>query len=89
MKTISIRVRGKVQGVWFRKYTVDKAIAFNITGYVKNLPDSSVAIIATGNEDQLQHFIEWCWQGSPKSRVEDVTVTDIELEEFHEFRIDR
>ena len=74
LKTISIIVTGKVQGVWYRKYTVDKAAALGISGYVKNLADNSVYILVTGTEEQLDELVQWCYTGSPKSKVERVIV---------------
>lgn len=89
MKTVSIIVTGKVQGVWFRKYTVDKAAALGITGTVKNLPDDTVYIVATGITEQLTELENWCWQGSPKSKVESVIVKEEVLREFDGFGIKR
>ena len=86
-KTVAITVRGKVQGVWFRKYTLDKAQQLQLTGTVRNTPDGDVAIVATGTEDQLADFVEWCWMGSPKSKVTSVTVEDKELEAFVGFEV--
>jgi acylphosphatase len=76
MKTISIIVTGKVQGVWYRKYTAAKATELGITGFVKNRPDDSVFILATGTEEQLQALAQWCTTGSPKSEVDKVEVKD-------------
>lgn len=87
IKTISISVSGNVQGVWFRKYTQDKAQQLIITGYVKNLLDGSVNAVATGTEEQLQELINWCWQGSPKSKVTDVQVQEQRLQKFTGFII--
>jgi len=89
LKTVAITVRGKVQGVWFRRYTLEKAQQLLITGTVHNTADGDVAIVATGNEDQLADFIEWCWMGSPKSKVTSVTVDDKELQEFEGFEVVR
>lgn len=89
LKTISIIVSGKVQGVWYRKYTVDKATELGISGFVKNLPDDNVYILATGTEEQLQVLVQWCYTGSPKSRVEKVEVREESLQTFDDFRIER
>ena len=89
LKTISIKVSGKVQGVWFRNYTMDKAIKLGICGYVKNMIDESVYILATGTETQLQELIQWCYTGSPKSRVEKVEANEEELQIMKEFTIKR
>ena len=88
-KTIAITVRGKVQGVWFRKYTQDKAIELQLTGSVRNTDEGDVDIVATGTSDQLTDFIEWCWMGSPKSKVTAVITSDVELQEFDRFEVVR
>jgi len=71
-KTVSITITGKVQGVFFRKYTKEKADQLGIMGTVSNQPDGSVQITATGTREQLDEFIKWCHLGSPKSKVESV-----------------
>jgi acylphosphatase len=88
-KTIAITVRGKVQGVWFRKYTQEKAMELQLTGWVRNTDEADVAIVATGTTDQLADFVEWCWMGSPKSKVTAVITSDVELQEFDKFEVIR
>jgi len=88
-KTVSITVTGKVQGVWFRGYTLHKALELHITGFVKNQPDHSVYIIAAGTKEQLDEFIVCCRQGSPGSKVEQVEVKEIALQQFTSFSIER
>lgn len=87
--TKEILITGKVQGVFFRKYTCEAADAIGITGFVKNLPDQSVYILATGTNVQLEQFINWCWQGSPRSKVEKVEVKEMELQGFNSFTVER
>ena len=88
LQTISIIVTGKVQGVWYRKYTAEKAMELGISGYVKNLPDDSVYILATGIEEKLNALVQWCYIGSPKSKVEKVEVKEEPLRKFNDFKID-
>jgi acylphosphatase len=68
LKTVSIIVTGKVQGVYYRQSTKEKARELQITGEVKNMPDDSVYIVATGSSEQLNQFIEWCKTGPSKSQ---------------------
>ncbi len=89
LRTVHIIVTGKVQGVFYRQHTKETAIAAGITGEVKNMPDSSVHIIATGNSVQLQELIEWCKEGPPKAKVADVMVKEIEFQSFEKFSITR
>ncbi len=68
-----IEVSGKVQGVWFRKYTQEKAELLDIKGFVMNLPDGKVYIEAESNDpDKLQILLDWLHQGSPLSKVSEV-----------------
>ena len=73
---ISFRVTGKVQGVWFRAYTRDKALLLNVTGWVKNNDDGSVSGEAIGTIDNIELLIENLKNGSPNSFVKDVDVKD-------------
>lgn len=89
LKTLSIIVTGKVQGVWYRQSAKEKATELGITGNVRNQPDGSVAIIATGLANQLDQFIEWCRQGPPRALVTNVEVTELPLQSFDRFVIER
>lgn len=84
-----IKVVGKVQGVFFRKYTQDEAQRAGIAGIVRNERDGSVYIEAEGSEDQLMKFIEWCWKGSPSSRVENVIAEKGALKGYCDFKVER
>lgn len=88
-RTILIHVSGKVQGVFYRQSTKEKARAIGVTGTVSNLPDGRVQIIATGLTPQLDQLIEWCRIGPPKAVVTGVEVTDTQLQHFDQFTIDR
>jgi len=71
----NIKVTGKVQGVWFRKYTKDKADELGLKGTVQNQPDGSVYIeVESENAEKLKQFTEWLYQGSPLSKVTDVII---------------
>jgi acylphosphatase len=69
-------VSGKVQRVFFRKFTKEKADALGLRGVVRNLPDGTVHIVAVGQVAKLQDFFDWCFSiGSPKSRPTGVVVS--------------
>lgn len=85
-KTIEILVSGLVQGVMYRKYTTEKALSLQLKGWVKNQPDGTVILHATGTEDQLNLLIEWCKEGSPKAVVDKIIVKEIPLEIFSTFQ---
>jgi acylphosphatase len=87
LKTISITVTGKVQGVWFRKHTLTEADRQTITGTVENISNGSVKIFATGTDEQLQNLINWCKQGPPHAEVEEVIFQDEDFTAYPGFRI--
>ena len=89
MKTIRIKVTGKVQGVFYRKSAKEEADKLGIKGNVKNCDDESVEIIATGTQPQLDMLVEWCKQGPPRAEVEKVDTQDLSLQEFRNFSIIR
>jgi acylphosphatase len=89
LRTVSIIVTGKVQGVYYRQSAKEKARELNVTGEVRNMPDDAVYIVATGTEEQLTQLIEWCKQGPPGARVVNVTADEIELKIFEKFNIVR
>lgn len=88
-KTISIIVSGRVQGVFYRQSTKEKASSLQVTGIVKNLQDGCVQIIATGTPEALDSLVAWCKTGPPKANVTDVQVSELPLQTFPAFRIER
>ena len=89
MKTIRLTIKGKVQGVFYRATAKDIADELGIKGWVKNLPDRNVEITVTATKEILQKFIDWCKQGPPKARVDEVIVEELSTAEFNGFRIIR
>jgi len=86
--TVSITVKGKVQGVFFRQSTREKALTLGVTGLVRNEPDGSVYIIATGTQDQLDQLTAWCRRGPSRAVVTDVEVKLLDTKNFTGFTID-
>lgn len=69
---VNIIVTGKVQGVFFRASALERAQGLNLTGWVKNLPDGSVELLAEGTRYALEDLITWCKSGPPEAEVQDV-----------------
>jgi len=67
-------VSGKVQGVGFRWYVVQKGRSLALIGYAKNLPNGNVEIHAEGNKIDIQRFIEIVKKGPPSSQVDKVEI---------------
>ena len=72
MRVLKAKVSGKVQGVWFRKYTLDSARDIEVVGMVKNLVDGTVLVNASGKDENLRKFKELLENGSPNSRVDKI-----------------
>lgn len=80
-------VVGRVQGVGFRMFVADTARIEGLQGWVRNLPDGRVEIVAEGDAEALARF-EWrVWQGPPGARVDDVETEDVLPEGAGGFRI--
>jgi acylphosphatase len=62
-------VGGRVQGVCFRMYTVERARELGVTGWVRNRDDGTVEAVAEGEEDQVAEFESWCRHGPPYAHV--------------------
>jgi acylphosphatase len=74
MERAHVFVSGKVQGVYYRATTRDKARERGVTGWVRNLNDGRVEAVFEGESDDVQEMVEWCHEGSSAARVEDVEV---------------
>ena len=72
MRVLKAKVSGKVQGVWFRKYTLDSARDIGVVGMVKNLVDGTVLVNASGIDENLKKFKELLANGPPNSRVDKI-----------------
>ena len=68
-------VEGRVQGVFFRDYTLRQANQLCLTGWVRNLADDSVEAEFQGEEADIAGMVQWLHQGSPHSRVNRVQAT--------------
>ncbi|ADV64765.1 acylphosphatase [Desulfurococcus mucosus] len=69
-----IRVRGLVQGVFFRATMKEVADQLGVSGWVRNLPDGSVEAVVEGERQRVEELIKWAHRGPPAARVEAVEV---------------
>ncbi len=81
-------VSGRVQGVFFRGAAAQEARALGLSGWVRNLPDGRVEIVAEGGRRNLEMLFAWAHQGPPAARVEEVEVEWSEYEgKLHGFEV--
>ena len=86
-KAIHCLVSGRVQGVCFRMATREQAMLFGITGWVRNLPDGRVEVMACGEETQLKQLQEWLKRGPEHARVLNLEIKEVEPKDFKDFSI--
>jgi acylphosphatase len=69
-------VHGRVQGVWYRGWTVDQAEALGLDGWVRNRRDGTVEMVVSAPEAAVEEMIRRCHEGPPAAQVERVEETD-------------
>ncbi|MBI5193026.1 MAG: acylphosphatase [Nitrospirae bacterium] len=87
---VHLHISGKVQGVFFRDSTAQMATAMELTGFVRNLPDGRVEIVAEGEKECVEKLVQWSHSGPPWAVVEYVERRDEPYKgEFQFFEIRR
>lgn len=76
MKRLRLKIKGRVQGVWYRQSTADEALGMGVAGWVMNLPDGSVEAVFEGEEGAVDAMVEWCKKGPPMAAVTGVAVSE-------------
>ena len=82
-----IIVHGRVQGVWFRAGTKEKADQLGLLGWVKNRTEGTVEIHTEGEKLQLEKFIAWGRIGTPAADVTSLDIDGVMAKEFKSFDI--
>lgn len=80
-------VSGIVQGVFFRDSTCKKAKELGLTGWVKNLSDGRVEVMASGDKAKLDELEKWLHQGPPAAKVDAVSSEFVDFEVFDVFKV--
>jgi acylphosphatase len=83
------RVRGQVQGVFFRASTEAMARRLGLNGWVRNCNNGDVELIACGVIPQLEALEKWLWKGPSSAHVGDVRRSEMPLQIFHGFEVRR
>lgn len=77
---VKVIISGKVQGVFFRAYTKEKAEELRLKGWVRNTKDGRVEAVFEGVKEKVEEMIKWCRQGPPGSKVEKVEISRDKVE---------
>ena len=87
-KSVKVIISGRVQGVWFRANTKQKAEELGIFGWVRNTDDGCVEAVFEGDERLIDEMINWCHKGPALAKVEKVEIKKRRpTNEFDDFSI--
>jgi len=81
------KVTGRVQGVFFRDSARQHAHSLGVTGWVRNLDDGSVELMACGDSSQVDAFLNWLWKGPPMASVDNVAYQEVAYQQFKDFDV--
>ncbi len=87
MKAIQIIVKGRVQGVSFRRYAMQRALELGIKGFVRNLDSGGVEIVAEGKQEDVDEFANICKIGPDAAEIKECIVKDMEVKGYKGFEI--
>lgn len=77
MKTLRLRIQGRVQGVWFRESMRIEAGRLNLTGWVRNTSDGAFEALIQGSEADVDALAEWARRGPPQARVDRIEIVPV------------
>lgn len=66
---VRVRIDGRVQGVWYRGWTVEQALSLSLDGWVRNRTDGSVEAVFAGAAETVETMLAACREGPPAARV--------------------
>lgn len=87
MPTLHLIIKGKVQGVFYRKSAKKIAEELLITGWIRNMDNNDVEALVTGTAIQLRQFVDWCSRGPARALVNEIIETEQEENLFKTFLI--
>lgn len=80
-------VSGRVQGVWYRASTQKEANALGLTGWVRNLSDGRVEVVACGEKEKVMQLYAWLRRGPELAKVEAVSYEEIAWQTHERFGV--
>ncbi len=76
LRSVHAVIRGRVQGVWYRSWTVQEATRRGLSGWVRNRTDGTVEALFTGPADQVDDMLAACRRGPPAAWVQNILTDD-------------
>ncbi|MDG1708554.1 MAG: acylphosphatase [Emcibacteraceae bacterium] len=74
-KAVRVLIFGRVQGVFFRDWTVKTALSYELNGWVRNRTDGTVEALMVGLEEAVDKMVKECWFGPPSAKVDEIKVS--------------
>lgn len=87
LRTVHCIIAGRVQGVGFRAATMQAASGLGLGGWVRNMTDGRVELVATGESAQIERMVAWLSDGPPTAQVRSVDVVVAITTPFERFEI--
>lgn len=76
MRTVHVVITGRVQGVGYRAWAADEAIARGLSGWVRNRRNGSVEALFSGDTEAVESMLTACWEGPPPAEVAGIKADD-------------
>jgi acylphosphatase len=80
-------VHGRVQGVFFRDSTGERALAHHVSGWVSNRPDGAVEAVFEGEPENVERLVRFCQTGPMSADVEHVEIVEEDPEGLSGFKV--
>lgn len=87
MKTLKINISGNVQGISFRHFVKTHADSLGVKGFVRNLENGSVEVVAEGKDEIVNELLELCRKGPAHAQVKETEAREIKHEGFKDFKV--
>jgi acylphosphatase len=87
MKTLKITISGSVQGISFRNFVKDHADRLGVKGFVRNLDNGDVEVVAEGKDENVNELLRECREGPIHAQVKETEAREIKHEGFKDFKI--
>lgn len=89
MKTLRVKIKGLVQGLFFRKFVKENADKLGVRGFVRNLEDGRIEIVIEGRDEKVNELLAGCKKGPKHSEIKEIEVEEIKHQGFEDFKISR
>ncbi len=82
-----VHVSGKVQGVYFRVSSQQKAIDYGLSGYAKNIENGDVEVFLSGEQENVDKMLAWLKHGPEQAEVSNMQPNKVDWQEHSFFSI--